>query len=252
LAGFTYQDEEDKIFKIIFMTEFKPLKEIIREEMHSKGLNAQKLSELTGISPRYLKALLDNDFSQMPSAPYAKGYLDDIAKVLEIDPEPLWQEYRKESEIKSSGATDRLPINRYAPKSFNKTALVITIVVLIALAFLLPKISDFLGSPSIEITSPASDQLHTTHDTFTLIGKIGNSQDKLTINSSEVVVNPNGTFEQQVTLNEPGCRNNYDFTVKRFLGLSTTIRRTICYESTSPSPNPTTTSTSSINVINYQ
>jgi cytoskeletal protein RodZ len=235
------------------MTEFKPLKEIIREEMRSKGLNAQKLSELTGISPRYLKALLENDFSQMPPAPYIKGYLDNIAKVLEIDSEPLWQEYRKESEIKISGAQDKLPINRYAPKSFNKTILVVTIIVLIALAFLLPKISNFLGRPSLEITSPASDQFHTAQDTFTLRGKIENPQDKLTINSSEVVVNPDGTFEQQVTLNEPGCRNDYDFTVKRFLGLSTTIRRTICYESSSPSPNPAATSTSSsTNVINYQ
>jgi cytoskeletal protein RodZ len=233
------------------MTDFKPLKEIIKEEMRSKGLNAQKLSELTGISPRYLKALLENNFSQLPSAPYVKGYLDNIAKVLDIDPEPLWREYRKESEIKSSGAQDTLPINRYASKSFNKTALVVTMVVLIALAFLLPKISNFLGRPSIEITSPASDQFHAAQDTFILGGKIENPQDKLTINFSEVVVNPDGTFEQQVTLNEPGCRNNYDFTVKRFLGLSTTIRRTICYESSALPPNPTATSTSSTNTINY-
>lgn len=234
------------------MTEFKPLKEIIKEEMRSKGLNTQKLSELTGITPKYLKALLENDFSQMPPAPYVRGYLDNIAKVLEIDSEPLWQEYKKESEIKRSGAKDTLPINRFAPKSFNKTALIITIVILIILAFLLPKISSFLGRPSIEITSPLSDQFQTAQDIFTLSGKIDNPQDKLTINSSEVIVNSDGTFQQQVVLNEPGCHNDYDFIVKRFLGLSTAVKRTICYNAPSISPVATTTPTaSSTNVINY-
>ena len=234
------------------MTEFKPLKEIIREEMRDKGLNAQKLSELTGISPRYLKALLENELSQLPPAPYVRGYLENIAKVLDIDSEPLWQEYQKESEIKRSGAGDTLPVNRYAPKSFNKTVLIVTLAVLVVLAFLIPKISDFLGRPSIEITSPPTDRFYSASDTFSLKGRVGNPQDKLTINSSEVVVNTDGTFEQQVALTEPNCQNDYDFTVKRFLGLSTTVRRTICYTSNAPAgETSTSTSSSTNNVINY-
>jgi len=226
------------------MTEFKPLKEIIKEEMHSQGINIQKLSEFTGIAPRYVKALLDNDFSQLPAAPYVHGYLDSIAKVLKIDAEPLWQDYQKESEMKRSGEKDLLPINRYAQKPFNKLVLLITIVVLAVLAFLLPKISDFLGQPSIEITSPISDKIEVLDENFILKGKIGNPQDKLMINSSEVVVSSDGTFEQPVVLHEPGCRNDYDFIVKRFLGLSTAARRTICYKSSLPAENLPTAPTS--------
>jgi cytoskeletal protein RodZ len=224
------------------MTEFKPLKEIIRDEMRTQGINVQKLAEITGIAPRYIKALLDNDLTQLPAAPYVRGYLENIAKVLEIDAEPLWQEYQKESDIKRSGEKDRLPVNRYAQRPFNKTAIVITIVILITLAFLVPKISDFLGQPSLEITSPSVDGLKTSNENFILSGKIGNPQDKLTINSSEVIVSADGTFQQPVFLSESGCYNDYEFTVKRFLGLSTTARRTICYippastESQQPAP----------------
>ncbi len=246
------------------MTEFKTIKEILKEEMRAKGINTQKLSELTGIAPRYIKALMDNDISQMPPSPYVKGYLENISKILEIDFEPLWQEYKKESELKTSGAKDTLPLNRYAPKSFNKKTLFITIFVLIILVILIPKISNFIGKPSIEITSPPSDQFHTSQDTFVIEGKIDNPQDKLSINSGEVVVNPDGTFKQSVVLSEPGCRNDYDFTVKRFLGSSVTIRRTICYDfsqvnSTTTINNPQSTTTtqflspssSSSNIIKY-
>jgi transcriptional regulator with XRE-family HTH domain len=236
------------------MTEFKPLKEIIKEEMRSQGLNAQKLSELTGIAPRYINAFMGNDLSDLPPAPYVRGYIESIAKILGIDPEPLWQDYQNETEIKRSGENDRLPTNRYAQKPFNKMALVITIIVLVILALLIPRIADFLGQPSIELTSPPSDKFTSTQDTYTLKGRIGNPQDKLVIGDEEVVVSKDGTFEKQVAL-KPGCNDNvYDFTVKRFLGLSTTIRRTICYETNNPlnvtstsTPAPNSTSTQIIN-----
>jgi cytoskeletal protein RodZ len=225
--------------------EFKPLKEIIREEMKIKGLNVQKLSELTDIPPYYIKALLENDFSKLPAAPYVRGYLNAIAKVLEIDSEPLWQEYQKESSIKRSGENDRLPTNRYAQKPFNKIGFVITIVVLIFIALLTPKIVDFLGHPTIEITSPPSDMYTTQDDIFTLKGKVKNPQDKLSINGSEVIINQDGSFEKQVTLS-PGCNDNvFEFVVKRFLGLSTSVKRTICLlviaQSQNINPNSTST-----------
>ena len=226
--------------------EFKPLKDILKEEMRGKGLNIQKLSELTDIAPYYIRALLENDFSKLPAAPYVRGYLDSIARVLNIDAEPLWQEYQKESEIKRSGETDRLPINRYAQKPFNKMGLVITLVVLVVIAFLIPKIADFLGRPSIEITSPPSDMYPAQQDSFILEGKIGNPQDKLLINDSEVVVNPDGSFQKQVTLS-PRCNDNvFEFVVKRFLGFSTSVKRTVCLATTIPDQTATSSPTSTI------
>lgn len=225
--------------------EFKPLKDILKDEMRAKGLNAQKLSELTDISPHYIRALLENDLSKLPAAPYVRGYLDVIAKILEIDSEPLWQEYQKESEIKRSGETDRLPINRYAQKPFNKMALIITLVVLVVVAFLIPKIADFLGRPSIEITSPPSDMYQAQQDSFALSGKISNPQDKLLVNDSEVVVSPDGSFQKQVTLS-PGCNDNvFEFTAKRFLGFSTSAKRTICFASLSPAQQASTSTPTS-------
>jgi cell division protein FtsL len=234
------------------MEEFKPLKEILKEEMRAKGLNVQKLSELTDIAPYYIKALLENDFSKLPAAPYVRGYLNSIAKILEIDPQPLWEEFKKEAEIKRSGESDKLPTNRYAPKPINKLSLALVLIVLIIFALLFPRIADFVGQPSIEIISPPSDMYQTQQDTFTLEGKISSPSDKLLINGDEVVVNPDGSFQKQVILG-PRCNNNvFEFTVKRFLGLSTSVKRTICLTAPvdqqviAPTTTPISTSTNNI------
>ncbi|HPW34382.1 MAG TPA: helix-turn-helix domain-containing protein [Candidatus Paceibacterota bacterium] len=228
--------------------EIKPLKEILRDEMKAKGFNVQKLSEITNIAPNYIRALLDNDFEKLPAAPYVHGYLESIAKELDIETEPLWQEYQKESGMKRSGPFDKLPINRYAQKPFNKKTLIITIFVLIVLAFALPHIADFFGKPSLEIYWPPSDQYKTMDEVVILKGRIANPQDKILVGEGEVVVASDGIFEKEVRL-DPGCKNVFDFTVKRFLGLSTTVKRTICYES-SPiifEPSSTDSPTSTIN-----
>lgn len=213
--------------------------EIIKEAMRAKGVGAQQLSEITDIPPNYIKAILENDSAHLPAAPYVHGYIETVAKVLDVDAPSLWEEYKKEASVKRSGKDDRLPINRFAQKPFNKLALAITIVILAIIAFLAPRVADFFGQPQIEITSPSSDNYSTTNQLFTLAGKIGNPRDKLLISDSEVVVNPDGSFEKQISL-DPGCVNKPVFSVKRFLGLITTVERTICYEAP-PIFNPTST-----------
>jgi len=217
-------------FKLFNTVEIKNFRETLKEAMREKGISLQKLSELTEISPNYLKALVENDIANLPSTPYIKGYINTIAQILEIDPRVLWDDYNRLSESKTSGEKDILPSNRFAQKSLNKKGLFIGIIILILIAYIAPKISDFLGKPSLEIIAPSQDKLNVSDPNFTLRGKIGNHQDKVTINSAEVVVSPDGSFEQNVTLEE-GPQNTFEFKVKRFLGRETTNSRTIIYKS---------------------
>lgn len=210
--------------------EIKNFRETLKEAMREKGISIQKLSELTEISPNYLKALTENDITNLPSAPYIKGYINTIAQILEIDSRVLWDDYNRLSESKTSGEKDILPGNRFAQKSLNKKGLFVGIIILLLIAYIAPKISDFFGKPSLEIMAPSQDKLNVSDPNFTLKGKIGNPQDKVTINSAEVVVLPDGSFEQNVALEE-GPQNTFEFKVKRFLGRETTNSRTIIYKS---------------------
>ncbi len=105
--------------------ENKNLANLILEALKLKGLNLDKLSQLTGVSERSLALILEERFEKLPSAPYIHGYLLKIAEVLNLDGQKLWQEYLKNNaEIRRSGQEDTLPLNRFAiPKLNKKTSL---------------------------------------------------------------------------------------------------------------------------------
>src|SRR3989344_6846190 len=100
--------------------ELNGFKDILKNEMKAKGLNAQKLSELSDISPNFIKSLLEGSFENLPATPYVHGYIEKISAILEINSDELWGQYKKESELKKSGAKDQLPLNRFASQPINK------------------------------------------------------------------------------------------------------------------------------------
>lgn len=214
------------------MDEIKTLKEILREEMRIKGLTPEKLAETAEIAPKYINALIDSDFSQLPPAPYVRGYLEKIADALGIDFDMLWHYYDREARIARSGKNDVLPTNRYAIKPVNKARLAIGAVAVIALAYFFPILIDFFGRPSLEITAPAQDQLVVATQEYMLEGRVKRAQDRVYVNQTEIDVRPDGSFSKQVFLDEG--KNTYEFRAKRFLGRETSTIRNIFYTPSSP------------------
>jgi len=86
---------------------------------------------------------------------------------------------------------------------------------------------NFLGVPQIEISNPDSSEItFTDQSSVTVEGKI-NSRDKLFINGENVVPDEGGYFKKEVLL-EPGL-NTIEFTVSRFLGRETKVKRQVNY-----------------------
>ena len=152
------------------MEELKNFKQFLREKLREKGLNAQKLAELLDISPKHLSQILEDSNDDLPAMPYVRGYLREIADVLDIDADELWAMYKKEYDLKSSGASDVLPKNRFASRPINKKLIIIVVAVLALLVYLIPAVSDFIGRPSLEIYSPLSDKVRTDQQIFYLKG----------------------------------------------------------------------------------
>lgn len=55
----------------------------------AKGIALEELAETTRISERYLTAIEANQFERLPAAVFVRGYLKEIAAVLEVDEQPL-------------------------------------------------------------------------------------------------------------------------------------------------------------------
>lgn len=224
----------------------KTLRETLKDALRAKGISANKLAEMTEITPRYIRALIENDSENLPPAPYVRGYLERIAEALGTDAQTLWHQYQHDERLDRSGEKDLLPSNRFAHAKANKKAIALTIVVLVALVYFVPQIASFLGRPGIIITNPAAnDQTVTTSDFF-ITGKVDDPKDKVLINAEEVVVNPDGTFSKEVLLQSGS--NTYTIVAHRFLGRNTTVVRTIMLTGTTPpaigQPSATTTSSS--------
>ena len=84
-----------------------------------------------------------------------------------------------------------------------------------------------MGTPQIQISSPAADNLIVNSPSIKLSGEV-NSRDKLTVNGEEILVGENGHFEKDFSL-QPGI-NTIEFRVKRFLGKETAVVRQVIYQ----------------------
>ena len=211
----------------------KNLGEVLSEIILERGITLDKLSELTNIPKRYLIAMMDNDFKNMPAAPYARGYITKICSVLEINSRQAIDAYNKIG-LKTSGKDDFLPQNRFAlTKHYKNNWLVIVIIVaIIVIAGLIFTnrhiFADFFGVPLIEVNIPARENnsplLETNEQLFTIRGII-NPQDSITINGEAAPVNEEGIFTKEVLLN--AGLNTFEIRVQRPLGRETMIVREI-------------------------
>ena len=58
-----------------------------------KGMSVDELSASTRIASRYIEAIENNDFERLPAAVFVRGYLREIAQVLEVDEAALVEGY---------------------------------------------------------------------------------------------------------------------------------------------------------------
>jgi len=204
------------------------LGDVLSEIIAEHNITLDKLSDLTNIPKRYLSAIMENDFKEIPAAPYIRGYITKISSALDIESEILLNAYNK-SGLKTSGKEDFLPKNRFAVVKKKKGwifALLITVIIIITI----PRINTLLGIPSLDINLPEKvenrDFLETRNQLLTIQGKI-NPKDSIIIHDEFVPVNNEGLFTKEVLL-DAGL-NTFEIKVKRFLGREITVIRKVFY-----------------------
>src|SRR3989344_6786171 len=95
--------------------------EIFESALEQKGLGIKKLADLSHVPERYLEMIRKGDFNSLPSAPYLHGYIIRIGEILDLEGEALWQLFKREHRVMTSGREDHLPRNRFALPAGNNT-----------------------------------------------------------------------------------------------------------------------------------
>jgi len=209
-------------------TTIKSISTLLTDAMRVKNMSVEKLSQVTGISDRFIELLLEEHFNKLPSAPYVRGYVLRIGEVLSIDGNELWEiikAYHRQT-VAQSGEKDILPRNRFHIESINIKIVIGITIGIIFFIFLLFRIPVLLGKQKFELYD-IQDGMKVTTSTLSIRGTI-NPSDELFINDEQIVADENGNFEKTIELT-PNF-NTLHFTVKGLLGKELQETKQIFYE----------------------
>ncbi|TSC83093.1 MAG: Uncharacterized protein G01um101419_293 [Parcubacteria group bacterium Gr01-1014_19] len=207
--------------------EQKTLRELIIEKLDARGLNLEKIFFLTNIPRHYLENILAGEWHKLPAAPYARGYFKKIEVTLECQTDELWDLYREEAEIKSSGSSDKLPENRFALKGNPQKWLWVGVAGLFVIIYLGFNAYELIGIPPLEVRNPLSATVISILPQYELRGKI-EPKDKVFVNGEEVIADKDGGFSASYDLHSG--LNTFEIAARRFLGREAKMVKQIIYQ----------------------
>lgn len=210
------------------MEEPRLFKDILSEAIEKSGLSLEKLGSVTGVPERFILAFLENNYNNLPSVPYARGYLKKIAEAADIDMEELWRAYERESKPLRSGVNDALPGNRFTMKPFNKKIIGGALIGLLIVLYIGFNAKQLIGTPDLAIESPIDETTRVEQNLALIRGRVTDPKDVVTVNGAFIDVDQSGEFSREFLL-DPGV-NIFQITAQRFLGRSKTETRQIIYE----------------------
>ena len=145
-------------------TELHKLGEVLRGAREAKGVDLPRVERDTKIRARYLAALENGTYRELPGAVYTKGFLRNYGLYLGLDPEYLIDLYRLES---STTQADRRrepasprPITARRSRAFVLTpgavaAAILTIAVVAFVYYLGRELITFARTPELRVNDPA-------------------------------------------------------------------------------------------------
>lgn len=207
----------------------KTIGEILRSEREAKHLSLSQLAKKTKIKLRYLSALEENRFQDLPAATFVKGYIRTYAEVLDFDHQPLVALLRRDFKESAKGCL--------VPRDFIKPVMkrrqfwqpATFLVMGLALVFL--SLVGYVGiqwhrlnrPPALEITAPAPEELVASR---VLVRGQTDNDAIVTVNSQPVALQPDGTFRTEILLTREGS-NTISVEAKDRQGRSTLEQRTV-------------------------
>lgn len=228
--------------------------EFLAARLREKSLSLKRVSEASGIAPAHLENLLRGNFKDMPSAPYFRGYLLRLGKVLDFDGEEWWTRIKRSGAPKNSGPSDSLPQNRFTKVGAPKGLWIASILAVIVILYLVIELPRILGKPTLTVTIPQGNPYTTSSSTFTLAGIVREADALYLSNGSAssseaIMIAPDGSWAKSVLL-QTGP-NVFQLTARKFLGRETTITENIIYEPIAPNTSSTASSSTAYPNVHF-
>ena len=179
--------------------------EILLERRRQKNISLETAAAATKINVKYLQALENGDYDNLPRGIYARNFLREYCFFLEIDSQPVLEAFEGEVNLTKVGVGEREIFSRQRPRWYYFLSLpklwrntILVVVILGGLGFLGWRIQRIIAPPAIAIIFPPESYI-TSENKITLSGQT-EREARLTVNGSEVLSDEAGNFSEEVNL----------------------------------------------------
>ena len=205
---------------------------MLQEARIAKGLTPQEIERAIKIREKYILAIEADNFGELPSPSYAKGFIRNYAEYLGLSTESVMAFFRRQmtevskTSILPKGVSDPLnaPVFHLTPGRF--IILIVSLLLLVFLFYLGRQYVLIGHAPPMTVTSPIHQQI-VSAPRVVVEGKT-DADTTVVINGVSTIVRDDGRFYDQVPLS-PGVNTITISATSRF-GKTTTIVREVGYQ----------------------
>ncbi|MFA6428496.1 MAG: helix-turn-helix domain-containing protein [Candidatus Buchananbacteria bacterium] len=202
---------------------------LLKEARESFGLSLKQAADNLRIAAKYLQALEDNAYNLIPGEVYAKSFLKSYAKFLKLDSSLILRQYEQEKKLrqkiiykKTVGEVSNQELRRW-PRIL-KVSLA-SLAVTLCLVYLVVQAQKIFASPVLEINDPIDNLV--TNQSMLAIKGLTDHEAGLTINGLAVLVNPDGSFSQDIELQKDV--NNIKIVASKKHSQNTVVERRVVF-----------------------
>ncbi len=184
----------------------KTVGELLKLEREKRRISRVQLAQEIRVKENFIHALEENRFTDLPAAVFVKGYIKAYARVLNFDPEPMLALLRRD--FKESAKGKLVPQEFLKPMIKSSTFSSVRFmllggvgVFLVLFVYITVRWYSFISPPKVTISSPAENEVVSPQ--VKVIG-MTEPESKILVNSQAVAVQPDGTFEVNLTLTNEG------------------------------------------------
>jgi cytoskeletal protein RodZ len=206
----------------------KSVGSILHETRENKKIDLADVEKATKIRRKFLEAIEQDDYTIIPTAAYAKGFVKNYSEYLGLDSRVTLAFYRRQSQevtkqslLPKKSIVPEESVFRLTPGRF--IMILFSFFALLFLSYFLVQYIQLRNAPLLVIEKP-KDGVIVEDRKVEILGSTS-SDSTVTVNGVSVLVRSDGKFFDQVSL-EPGVNAITITSTSRF-GKSTTVVRKI-------------------------
>jgi cytoskeletal protein RodZ len=198
--------------------------ELLKEKRLLKELSLEDVSKKTKIKVEFLEAIENSDYSLLPSATFAKGFLRNYATFLYLNPDTMVAMFRRDftqnakGEIIPRGLVE--PVNS-KPRFFSVSLILTTIAIVVFVGFLGIQLISWWSLPKIKLIKPQNNDTYGEKVTFK---GVADNDATVKVNGQLVILDQNGQFTLDLIF--PAGTHSVIIEATNRRGKSTLVERT--------------------------